>query len=163
MWVLSGEALKEAESWLASSEHKAPAPTALHHFYITASQQAVQARRRLIWRSLAVGLVIILVLAGLAWQQSQERQQESEKREVEAERADQQAAVVLSQSLATSAEQASLDGDSDLALRLALEAVRLEAPPSQRSASWQIWRLAPAPGRRLSVTCIRGWSRPLTS
>jgi WD40 repeat protein len=65
-YLLRGDDLSEAESWLAGSGGKNPAPSDLHTRYIFRSRQAANARQRVTIGSLAGGLVLALVLAAFA-------------------------------------------------------------------------------------------------
>ncbi len=65
-FLLQGDDLKNAESWLAQAVGKKPAPTPLHAEYITASRQASLQRQRQILAGVVVALVISLALAVLS-------------------------------------------------------------------------------------------------
>jgi WD40 repeat protein len=67
--VLRGDDLKTAEAWLATGINKSPEPTNLHAEYILASRTAEkqQQQRLLAWVSSA--LVVMMILAGVAFYQ----------------------------------------------------------------------------------------------
>jgi len=166
--LLRGGLLAEAEAWLAerSSELSQQetefieASIALHKQRLQAAEaqhqreleqaqalaeserrQAESERRaghRLRW--LAAGLVIILLIAVgaalWAWQEQQNAQQS--------------ARIAQSLNLATSAQLALSQNNTDLALRLALEANRLDEPPPQ--AQLMLAEAAYAPGTRRLFT-----------
>src|SRR5688572_3697762 len=67
--LLSGRALEEAERWLQAQPAAAEPPTALHLEYIKAGRDAATRRRNVVTAGLAAGLVLAIVLAGVAlWQ-----------------------------------------------------------------------------------------------
>jgi WD40 repeat protein len=76
-FVLRGEDLRAAEQWLAQAgTEKERQPTALQTEYIIASRKATVRRQRIIVGALALGLLVAIVLALLAWsQRNQARQQ----------------------------------------------------------------------------------------
>jgi WD40 repeat protein len=62
--LLRGSELTEAESWLAGSGGREPAPSQLHTHYIVASRQASSRRQRGIIGALSVVLALMVVLTG---------------------------------------------------------------------------------------------------
>jgi Flp pilus assembly protein TadD len=83
--LLRSPALEEAERWIASRPANAPAPTEETQVFIVESRSGATRRRNILTGSLAAGLLIALVLAGLAyWQRGiavQERQIADEQRQ----------------------------------------------------------------------------------
>ncbi len=65
-YLLQGDDLKMAETWLAQAVEKEPAPTTLHAEYITASRQAAVVRQRRLLAGVTVALIISLALAVLS-------------------------------------------------------------------------------------------------
>jgi hypothetical protein len=64
-------ALEEAERWIASRPRDAPAATAEMQTFVTQSRRGATRRRNALTGSLAVGLIVALALAALAyWQRS---------------------------------------------------------------------------------------------
>src|SRR3984893_12137169 len=61
--------LEQAERWIASRPPGAPAPTEETQAFIRQSRQGATRRRNVLTGSLAAGLVLVLVLAGLAYWQ----------------------------------------------------------------------------------------------
>jgi WD40 repeat protein len=69
--LLRSPALEQAERWIASRPPGAPMPTEQTQVLIRQSRQAATRRRNIVSGSLAVGLVLALSLAGIAyWQRS---------------------------------------------------------------------------------------------
>lgn len=69
--LLRPPALDEAERWIASRPRGAPLPTETTQAFITASRQAHIRRRNIVSGGLATGLLVALMLAGLAfWQRN---------------------------------------------------------------------------------------------
>lgn len=66
-FLLQGDELKNAETWLEHSIAKSPKPTALHAEYIGASRQAALARQRRLLAGVSVALVVSLGLAVLSF------------------------------------------------------------------------------------------------
>ena len=67
--LLRSPALEEAEHWIAVRPHGAPLPTADTQTFVAESRRIAIRRRNLLTGSLSAGLVIALVLAGLAYWQ----------------------------------------------------------------------------------------------
>jgi WD40 repeat protein len=68
--LLRSPLLEEAETWIASRPEGAPAPTEETRAFVRRSRQAATRRRNVLTGSLAVGLILTLCLAGLAYWQS---------------------------------------------------------------------------------------------
>jgi WD40 repeat protein len=112
-FLLRGSDLRSAEEWLGqATAHQKTPPTALQTEYILASRKAATRTQRT-WRSaLAAGLVVSLVLAGLALIQRNQARHE--------------ARIADSRALAAEAT-AAMSGDPERSLSLALHAVRLDS------------------------------------
>jgi hypothetical protein len=67
--LLRSPVLEEAERWVAARPRGAPAPTEETQAIIRQSRQGATRRRNILTGSLAAGLVLALVLAGLAYWQ----------------------------------------------------------------------------------------------
>ena len=67
--LLRSPVLEQAERWIASRPAGAPAPTEETQTFIRQSRQGATRRRNVLTGSLAAGLVLALVLAGLAYRQ----------------------------------------------------------------------------------------------
>jgi tetratricopeptide (TPR) repeat protein len=68
---LRSPALEDAERWIAARPANAPAPTEETQAFVTESRRGATRRRNILTGSLAAGLVVALVLAGIAyWQRS---------------------------------------------------------------------------------------------
>ena|GEM_PF-5644307 len=72
-FLLRGNSLQQARTWLQSAEAKSPEPTALHNEYIAASGQAEITRRRRTWSATLLGLAVVVVLAVIGLQLSQKQ------------------------------------------------------------------------------------------
>ncbi|MCB9453190.1 MAG: TIR domain-containing protein [Anaerolineaceae bacterium] len=66
-YLLQGDELKKAETWLEHSVAKSPKPTALHAEYIGASRQAAVARQRRLLAGVSVALVVSIGLSILSF------------------------------------------------------------------------------------------------
>lgn len=67
--LLRSPVLEEAERWIASRPEGAPAPTEEAQAFIAESRRAATQRRNILTGSLTAGLLVALVLAGLAYWQ----------------------------------------------------------------------------------------------
>ena len=67
--LLRSPRLEEAELWIAKRPQNAPLPTDLTAAFVRESRRATTRRRNILTGSLASGLVIALVLAGIAFRQ----------------------------------------------------------------------------------------------
>jgi WD40 repeat protein len=65
-FLLQGDDLNNAETWLAQAVAKTPAPTDLHTAYILASRRAASLRQRRLLAGVSVALVVSLALAVLS-------------------------------------------------------------------------------------------------
>lgn len=65
-YLLTGNAISEADTWLAHAVDMQPPPTLLHGDYIRASRQAAAQRQRRLLSLVSVGLAVSLVLAVVA-------------------------------------------------------------------------------------------------
>ncbi len=69
--LLRSPALEDAEHWIAARPANAPAPTEEMQTFIAESRRGATRRRNVLTGSLAAGLVVALILAGLAyWQRN---------------------------------------------------------------------------------------------
>ena len=67
--LLRSPVLEEAEKWIASRPHNAPQPTEATQTFVAESRRAESRRRNILIFGLSTGLMVALVLAGLAlWQ-----------------------------------------------------------------------------------------------
>jgi WD40 repeat protein len=129
-FFLRGTDLRAAEAWLSqATAHLKSPPTALQSEYILASRKAADRAQRT-WRAaLAVGLVVALVLAGLALVQRDQARHEAgvaQSRALAAEAtADLSTNPQQSLSLALRSTKVNASGPSEQALRLALAQARL--------------------------------------
>lgn len=128
-YLLQGDDLANAESWLASAQSKTPHPTQLHSDYIYASRKAANRRQQILLSSALVATVISLALAVAAiigFITAEENRQEAvEQREI----ADRNAEVSNSLAIAANAQLEFSLSDIDLAIALARQAVNLQDPP----------------------------------
>jgi WD40 repeat protein len=118
--------LEEAERWIASRPPGAPAPTEETQRFVQQSRQATNRRRNVLTGSLAAGLLVALILAGIAyWQRGVAQEQRSVAEKNEALAKEQRDAALLTQSrfLADLAQQRLKMGDAGTAALLALEAL----------------------------------------
>ena len=67
--LLRSPVLEEAERWIASRPRGAPEPTAETQAFVAESRRGASRRRNILTGSLAAGLVVALLLAGLAYWQ----------------------------------------------------------------------------------------------
>lgn len=161
-FLLTGEAVSEAEQWLMQGVSKNPAPTALHADYINASStaQAIRQRRTLV--AVSVGLVISLVLAvvagflavyangqrAIAVENAATATVAQGEAIIQADIAATSAAEANSLLWASYAGQVLENGDSPLALSLALAAADLDAPPALAQRTLSDVAYAPGPKAR---------------
>lgn len=74
--LLRSPVLEEAERWIASRPRNAPEPTAETQAFVVESRRGATRRRNIFTGSLGAGLIVALVLAGLAfWQREVSVQQ----------------------------------------------------------------------------------------
>jgi WD40 repeat protein len=117
--LLRSPVLEEAERWIASRPADAPMPTAATLAFITESRTAATRRRNYLTASLAGGLLVALVLAGVAFWQ---RAVANEQRAAATEQRD-RALVTQSRYLADLSSQRLASGDVASAVDFALEAL----------------------------------------
>jgi WD40 repeat protein len=139
-FLLTGNAIAEAEAWLVQAVGKDPPPTALHVEFISTSSASANRRQRRLLTLISVALVVTLALAGLSFalfQQSENRREESNQRgtavayqaatatyaQGEAEANLLQAWDTQSLFLADLAQQTLFSGAPQIALQLALESL----------------------------------------
>jgi WD40 repeat protein len=84
--LLRSPALEEAEHWIASRPRGAPAPTEETRAFVAQSRRAATQRRNVLSASLGSGLIVALLLAGLAyWQRGiaiEQREYAGQQREI---------------------------------------------------------------------------------
>lgn len=125
-YLLRDQDLRHAESWLTQGVNKSPTPTSLHAEYISASRMSQTQRQRnaLIGVTIALGVAIALTIFSVfQWRDAQLARQQADIARDEAERA-----AIQARSLTLSAytQDALSDDNPDLALALALEAVKVD-------------------------------------
>lgn len=82
--LLRGDALREADRWLAEIGEKQPRPTALHAEFIQAARRAQQRRMRGVLASVTAALVVAVALAIVAFLARQEAKRSAEAAQHEA-------------------------------------------------------------------------------
>lgn len=120
-YLLRGEDLQQAESWLAEGAQKDPPATALHNEYIFASRRAASRRQRLtlggVFAALLVSMVLT-VIALLLYQDAAQQRNTAQRLQQEAEiRAEQSELIAQAQQ----ARQISANGDPLVGLALAFQ------------------------------------------
>lgn len=124
--LLRGADLAEFERWLmkAGRSHT-PQPTPLQSLYVLASGQAQARRRRATLAAVSTALLLTVVLAVLAFVQSQ--------------RAEQQRNTALSRLLAAQAQKNLFEaaGQRDLALLQSVAAVQMDATAEAQESLWR--------------------------
>jgi len=148
-YLLRGEDLSEAETWLTEALHKKPEPTPEHTEYITASRQVEANRQRQLLGSVSIALVIAIVLAVFSLFQWNEARNAREAALVAQAAAEQSAIEAESLALAANSGQSLINNDPDLALTLALESV--ETDDSQPQSQLALASAAYAPGTRAII------------
>ena len=86
--LLRSPVLEEAESWIASRPRGAPEPTAETQGFVAESRKGASRRRNVLTGSLAAGLVVALLLAGLAYWQREVAIQQQQIAEQQRKRAE---------------------------------------------------------------------------
>lgn len=117
--LLRSPVLEDAERWIAARPSDAPAPTEETQAFIAESRRGATRRRNILTGSLAAGLVLALVLAGLAYWQ---RGIAVEQRKIAVQQRD-NALLRQSQYLADVASRRIAAGDSVNAMALGIEAL----------------------------------------
>jgi WD40 repeat protein len=136
--LLRSPMLEEAERWIAARPSAAPAPTEAVQAFIAESRRAAMQRRTILTASLGAGLVVALLLAGLAlWQRgiAVENENRAVMGEEQARRNESQAKAQRDRALLTQsrflADLANQSSDNrGTGVLLALEA--LPASPGER-------------------------------
>jgi WD40 repeat protein len=128
-YLLRGNVLNEAESWLAAATDKVPNPTELHAQFTLESRKAAtaQQRRLIAFASVAaVVMAILSVFAAFQWREAERNKQIAEANEQLAVRNAEE-----SRSLALAANsQLNLNNNNlDLAIALALQGSTIPEPP----------------------------------
>jgi WD40 repeat protein len=126
--LLRGQDLNQAESWLAASQGKEPAPTPQHTAYVLASRKAASRRQRTRVGAVAVALVISLVLSTVAVIQRSSAVDAQARAEEQRALAERRAAESRSRELAA-ASVSQLEADPELSLLLANEALNSARTP----------------------------------
>ncbi|HEY1386963.1 MAG TPA: TIR domain-containing protein [Ktedonobacterales bacterium] len=142
--TVRGRDLRTAEEFLKTSGGKKPPPTALQREYVRASQ------RRRFWRVVMLSLLgIALVVSSGAFAVvrniANSKSLEAHNKAIEAQ----------SLQLSNDAQQALSDGNTDLAIALALQANKIDNPPVQ--AQRVLESAAFSPGTRLRLTGHSNW------
>jgi WD40 repeat protein len=137
-YLLRGDDLSKAEQWLTAAVNKKPAPTTLHMEYISASRQAQVSEQRRRMTLMSVGFAISLVLTIFAlvmWNNANIARDDAEQARADAEVARDDARVAekkaRSLGLASSANEALVNHNPDLALALALQAANIDRSQPQ--------------------------------
>lgn len=130
-YLLVGEEIVAAESWISKASDKTPNPTELHADYITASRAQATKRQRQITAGVAVALVISLALGAVAFWQMLDARYQREQAEIARVQAERNEQVSRSTSLSLGAQEVNNFNQID-ALTLALNAVdvQLVEPPA---------------------------------
>lgn len=135
-FLLSGEALMEAERWLAGAGEKEPAPSPLHTEYIITSQLARARLQRTRFTFVTGALVVTILLALFSVFQTFEAtaaRADAEDNEATAQSnaatADRRLQENISQNFAQESEDALETNDTQLAILLALDAINALSPP----------------------------------
>lgn len=121
-YLLNGEEIIEAESWITRSVEKAPIPTELHGDYVIYSRQQHIRRQRQILITVTTSLVIAVIMgciAFLLYREAEEQRQRAERR----------TEVAVSLAMANDAQIALRDGLPDRALALANQSTDIDSPP----------------------------------
>jgi WD40 repeat protein len=130
--LLRSPTLEEAERWIASRPRGAPTPTEDARAFIVESRRAATQRRNILSGSLGAGLLVALVLAGVAfWQRGVAVEQEKIARE-------QRDRALLSQSqfLTEKADTTLRGGDLQLVALIALQALPADMRTAKQRPLW---------------------------
>jgi WD40 repeat protein len=121
-YLLRGNALAEAESWLVASADRVPPPTELHGQFILASRKAATAQQRQLLSLAGVAVVVMAILSVFAvWQwRVAEANEKIALRNAEESR---------SLALAANSQLNLSNNNLDLAVALALQGTSIENPP----------------------------------
>lgn len=136
--LLRGDDLKAAESWLTTGVNKGPVPTSLHADYIAASRAGQRKfQRNLLIAALSAVVVslALAILAGLSTVRANTNLSISQTNEARALLAEADAEYRVdyanSVSLSLHASDVYANGDSFLAMALAVEANSINSPPPE--------------------------------
>ncbi len=131
--LLRSPALEDAEHWIASRPRGAPEPTADTRSFVTGSRRGASRRRNILTAGLAIGLIIAVALAGVAyWQRDVAREQrrfaDDQKHDAENQRktADEERQKVIESDMnrrAALAQQLASAGHTQVAVAMALDAL----------------------------------------
>ncbi len=142
-FLLAGDELTEAESWLSHSSGKRPEPLELHQEYVYQSRKAATRRQQqLIVASLGAAAVSILLAIAAVFgftDANQQRNIANDQRDI----AQRNAEVSERLALAASAQTAFIANNNDTAIALALEAVAIDDPPVEAQRILQTSAFAP--------------------
>jgi WD40 repeat protein len=162
-YLLQGEDLEQADTWLSSSMDKIPSPTNLHAEYIKASRQSASNRQRRFLIYVSVGMVLSILLAifaafqtndaRIARDQAEVAREQAEVARDQAEDARDQAEeserLARSLALSASSHEALANNNPDLALILASSAV--ETDSSQQVVTTTLADMAYTPATRTRI------------
>lgn len=150
-YLLQGEDLEHAETWLSSAMNKQPSPTSLHAEYIKASRGAAISQQRRLITYFAIGMVLSVALAIFAVYQMFDAQKARdaaetarEQAEVAREQAENSELESRAIALAANASESLANNNPDLALVLAQAAINLDT--QQASITSSLTDAAYAPG-----------------
>lgn len=136
--LLRGDALTQAEQWLAQADGKDPAPTTLHHNYIQRSRAHERRRRAQTLGAGLTALLALLLVGGIAFALYSQTQRDAQ--------------VQASLETAAEAVTALEAGAVTEALTLALAANALDDPPREAQAVLAQVAASPGPIAQLSHT-----------
>ncbi|MGD0025507.1 MAG: hypothetical protein ABSC37_12930, partial [Xanthobacteraceae bacterium] len=184
--LLRSPDLEDAERWIASRPHGAPAPTEEIQAFIAESRRGATWRRNVLTGSLAAGLLLALALAGLAyWQReiaveqeaiAQEQRKSAEEQRRIANEQRQQVVIEEMNRRAALSEQLASGGRPQVAVAVALDALRnggvdkptpelraaihrtlsLVTPPVERYLADNVFNLAVSPDGRTIAAGMAG-------
>jgi WD40 repeat protein len=155
-FLLHGNELLDAESWLANAGEKLPSPTQLHTEHIFASRARSRSRQQALLARVTVIMLFAVALAILSlflYQRALQSEREAIRQQNRAVRS---AAEANSLNLASAARQI-LTRDPVLALSLAMESVGITNPPG--GAQRILAEVAFSPG---AVRRLVGHTEPVT-
>jgi WD40 repeat protein len=150
-YLLVGDDLSKAESWLTEAMSKKPAPTALHSEFIHASRVAAAKRQRRLLIYSLVGLVVAVVLTIYALVQTFRAEQAVQDAELARDDAIASEQFARSLALAASSGDALSNNNPDLSLVLALEAVKVNSELPQVYSALAGAAYAPSTRLRLAT------------
>lgn len=121
-YLLSGEEIVDAESWITRSVEKSPLPTDLHGDYIIYSRKQHIRRQRQILATVTTSLIIAIFMGIVAFMLYREAEQQ---RQLAERRTD----IAVSLAMANDAQVALGDGLPDRALALVNQSTDIDSPP----------------------------------